>query len=520
MPYVVPDDYPTIQDAINAGSADEDIEVLIRPDIYTLNPEFNYPPNQIIVRPRLTLRGEGLAQRDSTIIKMSPPDLAASMRKDVITSIGDVNDLTVQDLTIDQQAVPDNLGSSVVYLRGGVNRNINFRRLRVLNGFGGGLIAGGTNILMEDNIIEKVWTGITFAKTDGFIVRRNDIRNTVGNAVYPQRHCINGLIENNYLESAGDCAVDVTSNAPNPPNDNIVVKDNEIVNGHIRVTNSVNIHLYRNKMQHGYIVVDSGQAVPINVKVEENEILTDKAVAIRFAGAQKCDAIGNKIRMLPPLAAVDKQIGMVLAVRGLSTIKKNEVVNARDYAMSFGGWGLGGDSNMTILDNKLMNFGDVGIYDDGLSQGSLKVLRNSIFSELSTARWGVLTDMITNKWLIEGNALKVGELVADAAISAPNSTLLDNTEFTPELSILTISPIILGIGLGTGIGYIVGGNAGAAIGTAIGATFGYTISRYVPPVLNTTCIKCGVDFTFTTPGTPVWCPYCNEEQVVSMEGVK
>jgi len=403
-----------------------------------LNPTSKWPPNQITVRPNLTLRGENLAKRDSTIIQMSPPELATSLRADVITSISDIDRLTIQDLTIDQKAVPDNQGSSVVYLRGGVSSNISFKRLRILNGFGAGLSARGSNILMEDNIIEDVWTGAVVAATDGFIMRRNSIRRTVGNAAFPQRGCLNGLIENNYLESAGDVAIDITSNMPNPPHNNIVTRYNKIVNGHVRVTNAVNCPLFKNKIDGGHIIVDAGQATPINIRVEENEIITDLAAAIRFAGARECDAILNKITMLPPSAAVDKQRGMVLAIRGPSTIERNEIVGARDYAMDFGGWRMGGDLDMTILNNKLVNFGDIGIYDNGLPQSNLRILKNTIFSESPTARLGILTEEETNNWLIENNALKVGPLGGDDAIYAPGSRLAGNYEYTP------ISPLNLG----------------------------------------------------------------------------
>lgn len=449
--YIVPDDYPDIQSAIDAAPIDEFLDVLIRPGLWMLNPIFQWPPNQITVRPNLLLRGEGLAQRDSTIIQMSPPEIAASMRKDVITSIGDIDNLTIQDLTVDQQAIPDNQGSGVVQMRGGVNSNIAYRRLRVLNGFGPGLATGGANILMEDNIIDNVWTGITLAGTDGFTVRRNTVRDTIGNAIYPQRYCINGLIEYNYLESAGDIAIDITSNMPNPPHDNIVTRYNEIVNGHVRVTNAINCPLYKNKIEGGHIIVDAGQATPINIRVEENEIITDLAAAIRFLGARECNAINNKVRMLPPSATVDKQRGMVLAIRGPSIIEKNEIVGARDYAMDFGGWYMGGDLDMTILNNKLVNFGDLGIYDSGLLQGNLRVLQNTIFSESPTARWGILTDEVTNKWLIENNTLTVNELIGDEAISAPGSTLTGNHEYIPEPTLNKILkyviPTITGLGI-------------------------------------------------------------------------
>lgn len=446
--HIVPDDYPDIQSAIDAAPLADD--VLVRPGLWMLNPVFKWPPNQITVRPNLLLRGEGLAQRDSTIIQMSPPELSASMRKDVITSIGDVDRLTIQDLTIDQKAIPDNQGSSVVYLRGGVNSNIIYRRLRILNGFGAGIATGGTNILMEDNIIEKVWTGITVGGTDGFTLRRNSIKDTIGNAIYPQRYCINGVIEYNYLESAGDVAVDITSNMPNPPHDNIVVRHNEIVRGHVRVTNAANIILYKNKMTYGVFIIDSGQAAPFNVRVEENEILTDKAYGLSFVGARESDAIGNIIRMLPPAATVDKQRGMILAIRGPSTIERNEIYGARDYAMDFRGWRMGSDLDMTIINNILADFGDVGLYDSGLAQNNLRVLRNTIFSEVPTARWGILTDEIANRWSIEGNALKVGALAGDEAIHAPGSTLINNYEYTPisPLSLLTRAALSAATGVG------------------------------------------------------------------------
>ena len=439
--YIVPDDYPDIQSAIDAGPIDEFLDVHARSGDWTLNPVSKWPPNQIVVRPNLLLRGDGI---DKTIVEMVPPELANTMRTDVITSVSDTANFTLQDLTVNQNATPDNAGSSAVYLRTGNHSDILFRRVKVINAFGAGLaVPRGINVSIEDCIAENVHTGITLIGCDGFKLLRNDIRNVPGNAIYPGWACRNGLIERNRLESAGDLAIDITSNAPNPPSDNIIARYNEVINGHVRVTNSVNIILYKNKIVYGWITVDSGQALASNVTVQENEVITDRANGIRFAGVSLCDAIGNKIKMLPPIAGIDKQIGMRLAIRGPSRIENNEITGSRDYGMDFAGWGLGGDTDMTILNNKIADFGDIGIYDNAKNQGKIKILQNKIYSTLPTARLGILTDYVANNWLIEKNALKVGELVGNQAIYAPGSTLIDNYEYTPT----SLAPLALLAGI-------------------------------------------------------------------------
>lgn len=98
----------------------------------------------------------------------------------------------------------------------------------------------------------------------------------------------------------------------------------------------------------------------------------------------------------------------------------------------------------------------------------------------------------------------------------PQGHILAEYLLAPEPSLLRT---VLGAGLGVGVGYIIGGEFGATGGLFLGGTFG-RISSYIPPALTSYCEKCGRSFMFTTYGSPVWCSYCGEEQIVEKEGVK
>jgi hypothetical protein len=345
--YIVPDDFPDIITAIKAIPAGQPADLLVRAGHWILNPTPQWPPNQIIAKPNLTLHGDGI---DKTIIEFTP-ESAAPIRADVLTSLGDVNDFTLADLTITQHAVPDNMGSSCVYLREGVHRNIAFLRVKVKDALGAGIAPGTcSNLRIEDCIVENVWTGVDLGNTSFADVLRNTVRNVAGDAIFPEGVCLSVNIDYNTIESVGDTAIDITSVEGAASHQAVKARYNIIKHGGIRVSNALDTEVIDNSIEQGNIYVDAGQGTPTNTLLEDNRILTKDRVGIGCFGANGVTARRNRIDMLTPDAGV-VQSGITAAVWGTAIFEDNMISNPADYGVDFGGWQLGWESTFSFLRN-------------------------------------------------------------------------------------------------------------------------------------------------------------------------
>lgn len=424
--YVVPDDFASIQGAINAIPSGTAGDVLVRAGTYDLG------GGQIVVKSLLTLRGEGI---DKTIIRTN------GARNNVIASTSNIDKLTLQDFTVNQQVTtPDNSGSSVIYLYGGRNTNILIQRVKSINGYGAGIeIPNFQNITIQDNIVNHVWTGITVNGGSLGYIARNVVTNTVGDAIFPQvggvggsLSCTDITIENNYIENIGDTGIDITSYNTAPAHQRIIARGNTLKNAIIRVSYASDIQVLNNTLQYGHpsqplIDVDNGAGPVSGVLVENNRVTSRSVVGIGFYGAQDSKARYNIVTVE---ASGGTQVGIQAGIRGTALLEGNRVYGGT-YGIDFGGWGLGGDTTMTMSRNELYGFTDVGIYDDAKSQNVQLIADGIIYSNAPTARWAILTDYTSNHWTIQNNAIRIGALTGNQAINAPGSTLIGNYAYTP-----------------------------------------------------------------------------------------
>ncbi len=413
------EDFSDIQKAIDALPSEGGV-VCIRSGIYDLN------GRSIVVRSNLRLIGEGT---NRTVIRLYPAKqgVNATNVEDGITSKTAIDNLFVENLTLIQNVVPLNHHGGL-FLRKGPNNNITLRSIKVTDVSGAGIsVPSFNNLVIEDCTIERVWTGITFNDGSLGLVKQNIVVDTTGDAIGSGRHVAEIVIENNYLQNIGDTAIDISSQSwvpGNLPHENIVVRNNTLRNGGIRVTNSVNVQIINNTIEYGEIGVDAGQGYPSNVTIDGNHITSKSKAGIGFYGALNSSALNNVIVMEPPTSNVT-QSGLIAAIWGTGIIENNTIFNPACYGISFGGWGLGGDSNITIRTNTLQGFDDVGIYDDAKHQ-QVHIKGNLIISDGPSAKWSIFTECTANQWLIECNTLRVGESVGDQTINAPNSVLTDN----------------------------------------------------------------------------------------------
>jgi hypothetical protein len=394
--------------------------VYIRSGLYDLQ------GNSLVLRSDLTLIGDGM---DRTIVRLFPTMHDESMGvADAVTS-GTITNLLVENFTVIQNVVPLNHHGGID-LRGSTN-NIVVRNMKITDVSGPGICANGnyTNLLIENCTVERAWTGIDCYGGENAEIRGNTIIDTTGDGIFPELHASNVTIENNYLENIGDTAVDIVGMAGPLSAEHIIVRNNTIKNGSIRVSNAIDVQIVGNSIYYGVIDVDSGEGTPIDVKIIGNLIVSTGNAAIAFYGAANSSAENNIIKMEPPSPGVT-QSGIIAAIWTSGLIEGN-TISGGDYSIDFGGWKLGWECNITIRNNKLFDFKQYGIYDDGLNQNYVNVAENEIYSMQPTALWGVLTGNPGSTWTIENNALKVNQRVGNQAINAPTSTLTGNYEYVP-----------------------------------------------------------------------------------------
>jgi parallel beta-helix repeat protein len=389
------EDSVDIQTAIDSLPSTGGI-VYIRSGLYDLE------GNSLVLRSDLTLIGDGI---DRTIVRLFPTMHDESMGvADAITSETDITNLLVENFTVVQNVVRLNHHGGIV-LRGSANNNIAVRNMKITDVSGPGIGLGTyNNLLIENCIVERAWTGINLYGGENALIRGNVVINTAGDGIYPQVHASNVIIENNYLENIGDTAVDVCGFASwgSLSEKHIVVRNNTIKNGPIRVTNAIDVQVINNRIQYGEINVDGGQGTPVDVKIIGNQIVSTGRAAIAFYGAANSSAENNIIRMEPPSPNVT-QSGIIAAIWGTGRIINNTILNSANYGIDFGGWALGSGNNITIMNNTIQDFGNFGIYDDNKHQETVYVENNTfIYNAKATA---IFVEDPANHWIITGNIL-------------------------------------------------------------------------------------------------------------------
>jgi hypothetical protein len=393
------EDSADIQTAIDSLPSTEGI-VYIRSGLYDLQ------GRSIVLRSNLTLIGEGI---DQTIIRLYPTMHDESMAiADAIVSYVPIENLILENFTLIQNVVPLNHHGGIRF-RGGPNDNVIARNLQITDVSGAGIGIGDySNLIIENCIIERAWTGITFIAGENALVRENTIINTIGDGIFPQDYSSNVVIENNYLENIGDTAVDIVGLAIYGPlsAEHIIVRNNVINNGLIRVSNAFDVQIIGNSINYGEIDVDSGQGTPVEVKIIGNQIVSAGRAAIAFYGAANSSAENNIIRMEPPSPNAT-QSGIIAAIWGTGLIINNTILNSANYGIDFGGWGLGGGNNIAIRSNTIQNYGTFGIYDDNLHIETVYVEYNTFISNKANST-AIVAENPANHWIVTGNIFIVG----------------------------------------------------------------------------------------------------------------
>lgn len=390
------EDSVDIQTAIDSLPSTGGI-VYIRSGLYDLK------GNSLMLRSDLTLIGDGT---DRTIVRLFPTMHDESMGvADAITSGTNITNLLVENFTVVQNAVPLNHHGGID-LRGSANNDITVRNMKItdVSGPGIGVNNNYINLLIENCIVERAWTGISFGGGENALIRGNTIIDMTGDGIFPEVSSSNVIIENNYLENIGDTAIDIS--CPPPAHEHITVKNNTIVNGLIRVSNAIDVQVIDNRVQYGEINVDAGQGRPIDVKIIGNQIVSTGKAAIGFYGAANSSAENNIIKMEPPSPNAT-QSGIVAAIWGTGLTINNTILNSANYGIDFGGWGLGGGNSITIRSNTIQNFGNFGIYDDNLHQETVYVEYNTFMSNNAPSS-AIFAENPANHWIITGNIFIVG----------------------------------------------------------------------------------------------------------------
>jgi parallel beta-helix repeat protein len=245
--------------------------------------------------------------------------------------------------------------------------------------------------------VDRTWSGIIIVQGTDAVIRNNIVTNTAGDGIYPEVGSNNVTIENNYLEHIGDTAIDIACEAP-LIHQNVVIRNNTIKDGSLRVTNAINVQIIANDIG-GKVSIDAGQGAPKNISITSNHIVSNLEFGIGFLGAYNCSAENNIIEMQS--TTVNKtQVGIIAAIWGTGTITNNTITNAGGYGINFGGYRLGASSTITIQQNTITNYGVYGIYDDNQLQAYVTLSANVISSEKPTAQTEIVTQCAENHWTI------------------------------------------------------------------------------------------------------------------------
>jgi hypothetical protein len=426
-------DFTDIQKAIDAVPSSSEGVIEIMDGVYDLNPSLTYPFKSIIVRSNLTMTGMGI---DRTVIRSFPTkqSFGSNIRAISIASRDNIENLVMENMTVVQNGTPDNIGWGAIDLRAGTNENVTVRNVKVTDVTGAAIgIARFDNVIVENSIIERAWTGIVLAGGSNGLLRGNRIINTTGDGIFPRGG--NGLsvtdlkIEDNYLENIGDTGIDITGISGLPPHERIVALHNTLNNASIRVSHAQHVEVSGNIIEGGHIDADSGAGQAVDITVKANNITTSHNVGIGFYGTQDCYAVNNEIHMTAPSAGT-VQSGIVAAIRGTGLIERNIITGSANYGIDFGGWRLGSDSGLTIRGNVLLDFNDIGIYDEALSQGTVLIENNTIWDRRQpfVSKYGIRTDYEANEWTIRYNHIFAGSI---SLVSAPSSNVYDNIYAAP-----------------------------------------------------------------------------------------
>jgi len=394
------EDFVDIQSAIDSLPAQGGL-VYVRGGLYDLG------GRSLVLRSNLTLIGDGI---DKTVVRLYPTlSNGSSNVEDEMTSDSEIDNVVVENFTLIQNVIPQNHHGGIV-LRGQKSQNITIADLKITRTSGAGIsVPNFQNLLIEHCIIENTWTGITF--NDGFngTIRGNIITNTTGDAIGSGRHVTDIVIESNEMENVGDTGIDISSQSwvtGNQPHERVVARNNTLENCGVRVTNSIDVLIEQNDIENGMISIDAGQGTPINVSVVGNSIVSKGSYGIGFKGASNSLAENNTI-IMEQQSTSGNQSGIIAAIWRTGLIINNTIINPANFGIDFGGWALGGSSNITISKNIIRDFGSFGIYDDDKKQELVYVEENIITSSKEGAGAAILTQYASNQWLISNNILGI-----------------------------------------------------------------------------------------------------------------
>jgi hypothetical protein len=390
------EDATDIQSAINSLPTSGGI-VYLRAGLYELN------GRHITVRTGLSLIGDGI---DKTIVRLYPVKSTGPECDDAITSYTAVNNLLIENFTLIQNRFLLQHHGGIV-LRGSPNYNITIKNMKVTDISGWAICpAYSTNLIIQNCNIQNTWTAIIAGYSQNVIIQGNSIKNTGGDGILLEEQASNILIADNYLENIGDTAIDIygLNSVGVCPVEHVVASNNTIVNGPVRVTNAKDIQVANNNIINGNIMIDAGQGTPVDISITGNHIVTSAKNAIGFYGAENSSATKNIIEMTTPKPTVT-QAGIAAAIWTNGVIENNVILNSANSGIDFGGWGLGSGNNITIQNNRIENYGNYGVYDNGKSISIVTVQGNTFITTKATST-AIFNENTANQWIKLNNTIK------------------------------------------------------------------------------------------------------------------
>ncbi len=389
-------DFTNIQDAIDAvpNNPTRIYKIYIRNGVYYMN--------SLVIKSRVWLLGES---RDGVTLRKQ-----GTISREMIYNNGDTVEVTIQSMTVDMGQPAqrgDPLQPGIIKFRTGCYSDAAFRDLHVLNGEGEAItVANYNNFLVENCVLENVQTGVNAMAGNNLIVRGTTIRNTIGNGIYPQvlssatQGCYGVLIEDSYLESAGDCAIDITANNGLYEHRDIIIRNTNVRTGHIRISNAINVELNNVTMDgRRPVSIDTGRTHPVtgeskptvNVRIIDSYIKSSDD-AIRINGGTDITVLRTRVET----TSSDKS-AIVVNARGNNLFQDLIVVGGK-YGFSYS-WELYGSTHIVVDNSEIIGFNTAGFYDGNKKNYDITI-QDSRINGANGALYGIWTAHPDNDWSI------------------------------------------------------------------------------------------------------------------------
>jgi Right handed beta helix region len=399
-------DGPGIQSAINDLARQGGGTVILKSGTYDLSTQINLKSN-------IEIRGES---RSGVLLKR-----VAGFQEAFFGS--NVDNVKISDLTADIGESPeDNNGISVVIFKD--SNDVTLKQLTLKNSDKMGILLRTTDGATIDNVaVYNSWTGISLQSARDVTVSNSLVSYTLGDGIYVTNDWYKQvsyssedvLVTGNTVEKFGDTGIDVSASDTSYRQKNITIEGNTVRNA---ITSSLATH-------NNLLGIGISRTTDISV----SKCTIDNIGGGIRVGRHVTNANGAPVHVVDNIVTNFDNYGISLywpkmriegntfdgrdsglvgvsigGKTGKSSILSNNIYNVKEYGIR---WER--DSpDMIIRNNKIINAGTYGIFDDSKWTSRSEVSYNTIRDTKTTyiMKYGIYQGHSGVVWTIKGNTIE------------------------------------------------------------------------------------------------------------------